>query len=666
MRESSARSKATLAERLRSARVRALAGRDVELDEFRQLLDERSDGRRVLWLHGVGGVGKTSLLDAFAAEVENCGWIPVRLDARELRESLAPLQALIASPAPRRVLFFDTCEDLGALEQDLFERHLPQLPDDVRLVFAGRLPPAGRWRHDPGWRAALRVRMLDVLDPEAASRVLTQGGIPPAQQPRWLAFTRGHPLALALAIESYRQRAASADEDIGPDAGYVTHLLERFIDTLPTPAHRAALELCAVARVTSESLLRAVLEDQASKLFAWLRRLSFMRAARDGLIPHDLVREVVVEELRWRDAETFRLRRRQVTRHLVERMQGARDPQVFMDFLYARRYAPWNEGIWTPEIESPLYADSLGESDRVAVADLVGEFEGAASRARALEWMDASPQAFTVFRGPDGIAGFIALLQLRGADWRQPRVESDPVLEQVRRYARDHATHRGAPADSSVMRWWIQRGGLHRPGSAQNLVQARCLLEWGAQTGIRRTFVPNTNAEFWRRHFRGIHFHAAEEYACELNGLRFVPYVRDWQQHPYWAWVSGAFDEQTDPAPSSSAPATLDAHALADAVRRALRDFASDARLWQSPLRGLLAGGDTESLRERLRAEVALLAREPRGEPLRRILEVTFLSGCPSQELAAERLDLPFGTYRHRLRAAETLLIERLRLSLAR
>lgn len=651
----------TLGTRVAAARRRGLVGRDAELGVLGALLEAGGESAHIVWLHGVGGIGKTTLLDAFAEMAAADGRACLRFDARELRDSLAPLLAALAGPAPRRVLLFDTCEALGALEQDLFERHLPQLPEDTRLVFAGRHPPSGRWREDPGWRALLRVLEIGALDRRTAADLLERGGMPAAACAHWLDFARGHPLALVLALASHRQHAAFVTPAT-PDPNYIGRLLERFVDSLPTPEHRTALELCALARVTSEGLLREPLGDAAPALFAWLKSLSFVRSAPRGLIPHDLVRELVTSELRWRDPDAFQQRRRQISRYLVGRMHGLRDVQMFGDYLYARRYAPFNDGFLVPETESPLYVDTLRASDEAGIAALVAQAEGESARAHVAFWMQRQPQAFAVFRGHEGVAGFMAEIELRGADWTLPAVDADPVLLPLRRYVGAQAGPHGR--DSSVLRWWIQRGALHRPGSVQNLVQARCMLNWATREALRWSFIPNSNAEFWHRHFTGIHFRLLEECACTIGSLRLVPYARDWQRHPYWAWIAGAFDGASDPTPDPPAPAVLDAAGFAEALRRALRDFGSDARLAQSPLRALLAGGDLAALRERLRAEIAALDGEPRGAALRRVLEVSFLSGCPSQEAASERLDLPFGTYRHRLRAAEVLLIERLRLGL--
>jgi hypothetical protein len=649
-----------LSARLAGARRRGLLGRTAQLALVRELLHPQDRGLRVLWLHGVGGIGKTTLLDAYAVTAKELGWHVIRFDGRELRDAAHRLGEQLRTPLPA-VLIVDGCEELGALEQDLFERELPQAPDGLRMVFAGRLPPRGRWRDDAGWRAVVCVHAVPELDRTSADQVLAEGGMPEPVRQRWIALTRGHPLALALAVESYRQDSTAALTPAGPDPEYVNRLLERFIDSLPSTRHRMALELCALARTTSEDLLRSFVGDKAPELFAWLRGLSFTQSTSQGLVPHDLVRELVTEDLRWRDAPAFRRYRHQMARHFIARMREAPNLQVFVDYLHLRRHAAFGDGYFSVQPDHALYGDALRAADTDAVRALVEAAEGSASGEQVDAWMRAQPQAFTVFRDADGIAGFMADLELRGEAWQSPLVEADPVLRQARLLVTELDRSHTSPEDASVLRWWLQRDGLHQPGPVQNLIQARCMLLWASRTPLRWSLIPNTRAAFWRGHFEPIHFALYPAHAVRLGALDFVPYVRDWQRFPFWDWITSSGERLLAPEPVATP--RIDAPRLSELLRRALRDFASDARLGQSPLCALLSC-DAEGLRDRLRAEFAALEREPRGAPLRQILQVSFLSGCPSQESAAERLKLPFGTYRHRLRAAEKLLAERMRQAL--
>lgn len=101
------------------------------------------------------------------------------------------------------------------------------------------------------------------------------------------------------------------------------------------------------------------------------------------------------------------------------------------------------------------------------------------------------------------------------------------------------------------------------------------------------------------------------------------------------------------------------------AVRSALARLDAAGPLTGSPLLGtaLVDPGHPDaaaSLRARLLDAVEASGQGRHGVEDHRVLRRTFLTGCPSQEAAAEILDLPFSTYRRHLSQAVDRLTERL------
>ena len=76
-----------LGDMLDSHRRQRFVGRAAEIEFFRPCLDAESPAFSVLYVHGPGGIGKSSLLDAFAVEAHRSGMRVVRLDARDLLPS---------------------------------------------------------------------------------------------------------------------------------------------------------------------------------------------------------------------------------------------------------------------------------------------------------------------------------------------------------------------------------------------------------------------------------------------------------------------------------------------------------------------------------------------------------------------------------------------------
>src|SRR5687767_3006906 len=155
----------SLADRLTAVRRQRFVGRSAELDLFRAAIHEPEPPFCLLFVHGPGGIGKTSLLGEFERLAQEAGIPVIRLDGRNLEPSpdgffLALDRALGAESAgsplaalarrPRSVLLLDTYETVDALDPWLREVFLPQLPGDHFVVIAGRNPPAAAWRTDPG------------------------------------------------------------------------------------------------------------------------------------------------------------------------------------------------------------------------------------------------------------------------------------------------------------------------------------------------------------------------------------------------------------------------------------------------------------------------------------------------------------------------------------
>ncbi len=318
-------------ERLSAARRQRFVGREDEKSLFQNALASADLPFHILHVFGPGGVGKTSLLREFAAIAEQARVPAFYLDARNLEPApdaflavlqnvmgLAPtalaLTALSAQSA-RQVLLIDTYETLAPLDGWLHETFLPQLSENTLVVLADRNPPAPAWRADPGWQAALHGLSLRNLSPTESRAYLAKRNIPPAEYAAVLDFTHGHPLALSLVADVFAQRPGfHFQPDEAPDV--VQTLLARFAQKVPSPAHRAALEACALVRVMTEALLIHMLQQpgasvrvdpvaaqSAHELFEWLRGLSFVEASREGLFPHDLAREALAADLRWRNPD---------------------------------------------------------------------------------------------------------------------------------------------------------------------------------------------------------------------------------------------------------------------------------------------------------------------------------------------------------------------------
>jgi hypothetical protein len=143
-----------LGERLEQERARRFVGRADELELIRRrLVESRSESGEAdlfgaLWVHGPGGIGKSTLLAAYAraasagcavAEVD-CGRIMPSPDSirTAMNDSLISSGGRNVQPC---LIIIDSAERLGPAENWLREEFLPALPGHVVAVIASRRPP---------------------------------------------------------------------------------------------------------------------------------------------------------------------------------------------------------------------------------------------------------------------------------------------------------------------------------------------------------------------------------------------------------------------------------------------------------------------------------------------------------------------------------------------
>ncbi|NBE96768.1 ATP-binding protein, partial [Nonomuraea sp. K271] len=147
-----------------------------------------------------------------------------------------------------------------------------------------------------------------------------------------------------------------------------------------------------------------------------------------------------------------------------------------------------------------------------------------------------------------------------------------------------------------------------------------------------------------------------------LENDPYTLFVHDWRAVPAQAWldrvnrmlVAGPADGQRA---ATAGLAVLSQAEFADAIRKALRHLWRTDALAASPLtRTRLvaerAGNDpATALGDLLRQAIDDLREDPRAVKFHRAMAVTYLQDTPTQEAAAERLGLPFTTYRRHLTA---------------
>ena len=170
----------SLADRIRLERRSSFVGREAELARLAGAFEER--GPVMSLVVGLGGMGKSSLLDAFAERLGEQGIRVLRVDCRAVEPTSAGLLsalgqllgAALSSPqdlaetltplGPRLALAFDHYEAFRILDGWLRQQLLPPLPSSVRVFACARSAPIEAWTADPGWGKLVQIIRLGPLD----------------------------------------------------------------------------------------------------------------------------------------------------------------------------------------------------------------------------------------------------------------------------------------------------------------------------------------------------------------------------------------------------------------------------------------------------------------------------------------------------------------------
>ncbi|CAM5521510.1 ATP-binding protein [Streptomyces aurantiogriseus] len=664
---------------LARSRKRVFVGRQDELALFRAVV---GDGGRaaVLYLHGPGGVGKSTLLRRLADEAVDRGRHVIEVDGRTTEPSPASFRAAVGTVPEGSVLLIDTFERCQGLEEWLRERFLPTLPHDTTVVVAGREAPSTDWYIDPAWDETLHVLPLGDLAHDDALDLIRVRGVPSRLHATVASFAGRHPLALSLTAAVVSRRMSSS-MDWTPTPDIVGTLLRHLVGSTPSPLHRHALEVCAHAMTTTEDLLRSVFGDEhAAKLFDWLRGLPFVESGPGGVFPHDVVREALDSDLRWRDCAGYQKMHRRVCGYAIEQVRSASGPSVLMAARaanYLLRHGPFEMAYHSWRGNGEVYEAPYRPQDWSAVVEMAQQVQGGKPLHGLEYWLDRRPETFRLYRNSTtgALLGFLAHLECDR--FTAEDAAADPVVAALKgHYGGDVPTPTGGVL--RLARYLVQAEGGERPSPTFDLMRLTVLADWLRTDRLAWSGQVLSDREFWEREMSFLG-HGTVDAGRTPDGRSPTVFVKDWRTLPVEAWLetlsrrvlfgTGAMDPDTA-APltaSDGGPAgeELTEQQWDTAVRALFRAWNHADVLAANPLLRLVPGETPGERVQALRQHLLYVVQSLRGDlttaKYHDALTATYLGRQTTQRGAAARLKTPFSTYRRHLDHGLAEAVTRLR-----
>jgi hypothetical protein len=683
-----------IADLLNKARSASFIGREKELALFDKLDEKTNDPVFLLYYYGTAGQGKTVLLKRLRDLCDQRNYLNINLNGRDFTPQPAVfLEAMqnqlpdcgnedffesLAALQKRVVLFLDSYERFSPIDDWLRQDFLPKLPDNVCTVIASRRPPSPAFLSDPGWQMLMRTMQLRNFHPDESKAFLRRRNIPADKVPAILDFTHGHPLALSVVADIYEQQP---DQNFRPEESpdILRTLLDRFIQEVPSANHRRTLEICALSHLTTESLLAKVLDvQQADHFFDWLRGLSFIDSGKYGLSPHDLVREAIVADLRWRHPDRFIELHEKIGAYYKKRLKevsGEMQRAILFDLVFLHRTNPVVRPFFNWETGSH-WMDFIKPDDIPRLTEMVVRFEGQNSAAHFEYWVQHPAAETWVWRDHEkNPAAFVLRIDMHKIT--DPKSIPDPAVIKIMRYRDQHLNLRSGE-QFPVFRFWMAQETYQGVSALQSSVFL-AIVQYYFTPGVAVHLINMAQPKFWEAVFNYADLHHVPELDFMNNETPMGFYTHDWRKRPPVAWLELLGKREIGASAGMNAPLetpgiqllVLSEASFADAVNDALRSWHSGQDLEKNPLlssRFIINSTGTEATEheriQALKSKIATAIKDIEGSPLdskyHRVLYRTFINPVGSQEKTADFLNMSFSTYRRYLKSGMEKVIERL------
>lgn len=370
-------------------------GREKELELLRTHLKPGSDWK-LIHLHGIGGIGKSTLLRRLAHEI---GWerslffdghsgyrqpedwlralstALTRLGVGDaLGDAAAPLDLTTLTDRLNEaaaeegwiLLLLDTFEQWSPIEEWLRTEFLPRLLPQVRVVSAGRYPLAGAWERGAWRRLVLNMKLSPFSAADTDAYIRSNGITDPALREQLRVSTGGFPLALCMAVEIVSRKSDPQFLNLAEHERTINDLVAELLSDLHPPAFQRYLDAASVIWHFDQEWLQLLLgEVVPADAFRDFCRLPFVVSYGSSWGLHDSIRNWTRSDLLRRmpqTLESYRLKALEELRRREESTPGAKGIYA-LDKLYLHNNDLVRYYCFSGDVEGLLFHPLEREED---------------------------------------------------------------------------------------------------------------------------------------------------------------------------------------------------------------------------------------------------------------------------------------------------------------
>lgn len=454
-------------------------------------------GPDIIGVHGIAGVGKTTLINAwFAHHFNRC----IKLDCRLIEPTPRAFLHEIARQSQTEqdtdsisqalaglhrenidVIILDQFESLNLLESWLRLEFLPSSNQNIKLIFCGRLPPDNQWVFNPPSGMSYQGLKLSGLSTDIAMQYLCAQGHDTNTANAINHFAQGHPLALRLASNAILEQPTRSLRAL-PPSQIIHTLAQYFIEDIQDPDLTNALYASSVVRRITEPLLSAMLditETQSGWLYQTLTQLDVIEIHEDGCSLHETLRNALSSELKIHSPDKYRIYRHRASQWLMSEFQNATYGQMWRytaDLLYLIENRVIRDAFFPPFDQRAFSVEPAMPSDENALMAIIKQHDPDALEIYQ-QWWQKQAQAFHCVKDASGaIVGFYCLLKPKQIPIEQ--LYQDPLTRYWLTHLSDTTLQHNDHEYIFIRRWLSMQ-----EGESLSAIQAACWLD------IKRTYL---------------------------------------------------------------------------------------------------------------------------------------------------------------------------------